>query len=311
MLTKWVFTLNNPTEQDKQDVLSLCYQYLVFQLERGASGTPHYQGIVVLDKKQRLSTLKKSVPRAHFEPMRGRVEQAAHYAAKPHEGCDCNHCKKAQAEDRLEGPWYHGVHRDSGTRSDLVTLQTDIKSGMTLEDLADNHFSHFLRYGRGIHEYRRMHSVPRAWKTEVWFLFGPSNSGKTWIAHQMARNLFVKPHGTWWTGFDSHTDVLLDEFTSTKYGKITDLNQWFDQYPCTAPVHGGTVNFNPRRVWITSNIHPRDLFPKVTEKAPELVRAFWNRVEYIVEFQEDRTFQLIPEMYIGSWPMWKEGDKRL
>lgn len=37
-LVKWVFTLNNPTEQDKKDVLSLDYQYLVFQLERGDSG---------------------------------------------------------------------------------------------------------------------------------------------------------------------------------------------------------------------------------------------------------------------------------
>lgn len=37
-LIKWVFTLNNPTEQDKKDVLALDYQYLVFQLERGDSG---------------------------------------------------------------------------------------------------------------------------------------------------------------------------------------------------------------------------------------------------------------------------------
>lgn len=295
--TQWVFTLNNPDKQvETDDPQRLDYRYLVWQLERGDSGTPHLQGMVVLNKKARLSTLKKSLPRAHFEPMRGTVEQAAAY------------CQKE--EGRLEGPWVRGEYCDRGTRSDLVTLRSDLDSGMTMLDVSENHFSNFLRYGRGIKEYRLLHSLPRAWKTEVWFFYGPTNSGKTYTVHKLAPGVFVKPHGTWFTGFDNHTDVILDEFTSTKYGKITDLNQWLDQYKCTVPVHGGTVNFNPLRIWITSNIPPQDLFPKVLQEKPELVRAFWSRVEYIFKFKSDRTCKYFSEMYIGPIH-WLAGNKRL
>lgn len=308
-LTKWVFTINNPTDKDKQDVESLAYEYLVYQLERGASGTPHFQGALVLKKKQRFSSLKKQVPRAHWKPMEASVEQAAHYASKPHEGCECKHCKENQ-EGRLEGPWYRGKYRDRGTRSDLVALKQDLDSGMSLQVISEYHFSNFIRYGRGIKEYRLLHSIKRDWKTEVVFMFGPKNSGKSWWVHQLCKNLFVKPHHTWWTGFDDHSDVLFDEFTSTKYGKITDLNQWFDKYQCTAPVHGGTVNINPRRIWITSNLTPQQLFPKVDQTQPALVEAFWSRVEWIVEFKSDRSFHFHSEYFISS-SYWKEGFKRL
>lgn len=264
----------------------------------------------MLKKKQRFSAIKKQVPRAHFQPMEGTVEQAAHYASKPHDHCDCKHCKEAKEEDRLDGPWRLGEHRDSGTRSDLVALKKDLDSGISMQLISEYHFSNFIRYGRGLKEYRLLHSVPRAWKTEVAFLFGPRNTGKTWWVHQLSKNLYIKPHAAWWTGFDDHTDVLLDEFTSTKYGKITELNQWLDKYKCTAPVHGGVVNLNPRRIWITCNSHPLTLFPEVSLKKPEIVRAFWSRVEWIVEFQEDRSFQFVPDMYMHG-ETWKEGFKRL
>lgn len=293
--TQWVFTINNPTEKDREDVQLLPFRFLVFQLERGDSGTPHYQGAVVLKKKVRFKTLKKLVPRAHFEPMRGTPEQAAEYASKE--------------EGRLEGPWRYGEPPRPGTRTDLMRVKKDMDEGMSLKELSEEHFSAFIRYGRGLKEYRLLHSEPRRWKTEVYYLWGPKNSGKSFMVHQR-QNVFVKPHASWWTGYDDHTDVLFDEFTSTKYGKITELNQWFDKYPCTAPVHGGTVNINPRRIWITSNMHPTTLFPKVEQEKPELVKAFWSRVEWIYQFKEDRTYENIPTMFLAG-DYWKCGFKRL
>lgn len=121
--------------------------------------------------------------------------------------------------------------------------------------------------------------------------------------------LLTTRYQDWVTGFDDHTDVLFDEFTSTKYGKITYLNQLFDKYKFTAPVHGGIVNWNPRRIWITSNMQPSELFPQVQDTKPELVRAFWNRVEWIVKFEEDRSFQFISELFIAG-DQWTEGFKR-
>lgn len=46
---QWTFTLNNPGDDEQPDHVKAAlgskgYRYLVFQLEQGDNGTPHYQG---------------------------------------------------------------------------------------------------------------------------------------------------------------------------------------------------------------------------------------------------------------------------
>lgn len=49
---RWTFTLNNPGAGEEPEAVKAKfgtgkgYRYLVFQLEQGASGTPHYQGLI-------------------------------------------------------------------------------------------------------------------------------------------------------------------------------------------------------------------------------------------------------------------------
>lgn len=45
----WTFTLNNPTAPERAALYKLAdhpdINYIVFQLEEGEAGTPHYQGM--------------------------------------------------------------------------------------------------------------------------------------------------------------------------------------------------------------------------------------------------------------------------
>lgn len=92
---RWVFTLNNPTD-DEQFLLyalgesiaadgdeSEC-SYLIFGDETGANGTPHLQGYLCLRKKKRLQNLKEvpGLQRAHLEVARGSHAQASDYCKK-------------------------------------------------------------------------------------------------------------------------------------------------------------------------------------------------------------------------------------
>ena len=62
----WVFTINNPTWED--DPLKWSgVKYLVFQKERGESGTDHFQGYVQFRSNKRLSALKALHKEAHWE----------------------------------------------------------------------------------------------------------------------------------------------------------------------------------------------------------------------------------------------------
>ena len=83
---RWCFTINNPTDDDKfwengeqQEHL----EYLIVQEEIGENGTRHYQGFLILKRKNRLTWLKSNINnRAHWEKTRGTDKQAADYCRK-------------------------------------------------------------------------------------------------------------------------------------------------------------------------------------------------------------------------------------
>lgn len=90
--SRWVFTLNNPTEAERAHIETKAQtahvKYLIYGNEVGENGTPHLQGFVILARSQRLSYLRSffgvdSQPsRGHFEVARGTNEQARDYSKK-------------------------------------------------------------------------------------------------------------------------------------------------------------------------------------------------------------------------------------
>lgn len=64
-LRNFCFTLNNPTLSPDELVTKLSddarVRYAIFQHERGATGTPHYQGYVELTKQLRFATAKNII----------------------------------------------------------------------------------------------------------------------------------------------------------------------------------------------------------------------------------------------------------
>jgi Putative viral replication protein. len=83
---RWVFTINNPTEDDDQRCANYAEQhckYLVVGKETGDTGTPHLQGFLILNNSQRLSHLRSNLSaRGHYEPARGTSQQASNYCKK-------------------------------------------------------------------------------------------------------------------------------------------------------------------------------------------------------------------------------------
>lgn len=83
---RWVFTLNNWTDEDVDHLVSVCEPastYLVFGREVGESGTPHLQGFVQLKNSTRFNAVKALVGnRAWLAQARGNNQQASDYAKK-------------------------------------------------------------------------------------------------------------------------------------------------------------------------------------------------------------------------------------
>ena len=85
---RWVFTLNNWTQQEYDHIATTArdddmFSYLIAGKEVGENGTPHLQGYFYLSSPRRLSYLRQTLSaRAHFERARGTHEQAASYCKK-------------------------------------------------------------------------------------------------------------------------------------------------------------------------------------------------------------------------------------
>lgn len=165
----FTFTLNNPkglfTESDMEDWGA---NYLVFQLEMGASGTPHLQGYVQVPAPCRFSKFK-GLEGAHFEKARGSPQQNKDYCTKE--------------DTRLEGPFEYGVMRaGQGQRSDVLRLRDAIKSGKRGLELYedDETCGPAVRYARGVAELCTAYA-PRPDRSEVvvTFHYGPAGTGKT------------------------------------------------------------------------------------------------------------------------------------
>lgn len=116
----WIFTLNNPTEEEKK-LFKLCQRWIkryIFQLEKGEKcGTLHLQGYVEFIEKVRPLSI---VPSTRIKWMkcliRGRKNNYADAIA---------YCQKQST--KVAGPWFYGI---APMRLDTVCNDTNLTKWM-------------------------------------------------------------------------------------------------------------------------------------------------------------------------------------
>jgi len=246
----WCFTLNNPEIDDNklEFVLQQLASYYVFQLERGDSGTEHYQGYVQFSARKRLSALKKILPGAHWEVAKGNATQNTTYCSK---------------EPRLSQTRIFGQMSTAGQRTDIEELRDRILEGKSDSELLEDHAVHVAKFPKFIHFVRNTLWHPRIKKPTVTCYYGPSGSGKTRKAFNFQGHdktyMVSKPDNgrpLWWDGYDPtfHTTIILDDF----YGWLpwSYILRLLDRYPFQVEIKGGKIHFNSPHIFLTSNQHP-------------------------------------------------------
>jgi len=209
---------------------------------------------------QRLTAVKKLLPRAHWEMRRGTHEQAKEYCMKP--------------ESRIEGPWTQGKEPAQGERNDLHAVMAAITPQSKLRDIAELNRGLFARYGRGITQFHSMVSAPRNHKTEVVVIWGKTGVGKTRsiMDNYPHEEIYIHNGTKWWEHYDHQPVVVLDEF----YGQIahSEMLKLMDRYPHRVECKGGSYNFSPHVIIITSNKSPWEFYKMEHDWKP----AFFRRI---------------------------------
>jgi len=259
----WVFTINNPTIEQLPPNVWPDVQYVIWQHERGASGTDHIQGYVAFTKvKRRNWCSTHCVQEAYWAPRGGTHSQAKHYCMKPVPGCECEHCTDGGV--RIGGHWEHGddsqIADTQGQRNDLAACKSMIDEGATELEVAEEHFGPWVRYHKAFERYRKLkHGGARNWITTVQVYWGPPGIGKSQRArHEAGPSAYWLPQpdsGTvWWDGYDGQEVVVIDEF----YGwiKRTMMQRLCDSTPIMVQNKGGSTPFVAKKIIITSNDPP-------------------------------------------------------
>jgi len=242
----YVFTWNNPDMDAEPPNVWNDVKYAIWQYEVGESGTPHFQGYVMFTKKFSIKQLVESLPHGiHWAPRRGSHAQARDYASK--------------ADTRVHGPWTCGEEPKQGERTDLAAVAEYVKDH-TMAEVAEEFPVSFMRYSRGIQEYKNITTPDRSTHTQLIIYWGPPLTGKSTRVRELWPDAYwlkrARSGEPWWDGYDGQATVIIDEF----YGWIgvDTMSRLIDFTPMQVEHKGKSVKFTSERIVILSNKSPEE-----------------------------------------------------
>lgn len=258
----WCFTLNNYTDAEYETIINLSCKYVIVGKEVGEKGTPHLQGYIEFNAGKRLTTMKKLIPRAHFEIRRGTAEQAATYCKK-----DGNYTER-------------GTISQQGKRTDLNAIKEEIMNGKKVDDLLLENPELYHQYGRTLERIEELRHL-KEYRTEMTkgtWLWGATGVGKTHRAlegfHPDTHYIYPNDNG-WWDGYRGQETVVFNDFRGEiPYALMLQL---VDKYPMTVKRRGRPpMPFVSKHVIVTSALPPEDVYHNVSarDSIEQLLRRF-------------------------------------
>lgn len=226
------------------------------------TGRLHLQVYVCFKNQKRLSEVKLffNDNTAHCEKAKGSHQQNYAYCTK---------------EDTATGEFKVSLgefpDRNQGRRTDLDEVKEEITNGKGISDIAENHFSSFVKYCNGISravDLFREKNAPAMFSRCCIVLWGRTGKGKSSWARQYCRahefSLYSKPPGRfdapqWFDGYDGEQVLLLDDFEPSQV-PYRELLVWLDVYKHRVQRKGGMLVATWHTVIITSNQDPRDWY---------------------------------------------------
>lgn len=252
-------------------------QYIAFAKEIcPTTQRVHYQTWAYAESVMRLTQWKKIFPGDHIEQMRGTFAQNDKYCSKESEMTTFGTRPMGNGKKRSLELLSQDILEAAKKAKPLDLVVTDPDAAPT-----------YVQYHNGLRSLYTM-QVTRTLReapdqpVEVYHVYGPPGSGKTWWVRSKEPDIYSVPAGDgykWKDGYCGQEAVLYD---NVKPEKITDPAQLLvelDRYFIQVPVKGGFIGWRPRRVYITTVLGPWEFVARIKFDDPiEYIRRVKNRV---------------------------------
>lgn len=210
----------------------------------------------------------------------------------------------------IDDPWNHILGPPNISRQ-KPTTQSDrciaaARAGIPLESIVAVYpkIVAVMRFPiqTAISEYDRTLSLQRT-KMVVWILIGPTQTGKTTLAYNMAKELTKtdtldeaqftlskigkgNQGQSWFDGYRRQKVLVIDEYKGDEYSCIDLLNWMNPRRPTILPIKGSTTWANWEYIFITTN---NDILtwtdPSGHAYSPENREALMARINFIYRFK--------------------------
>lgn len=231
-----------------------------------STGQAHLQGYVQFESKQRLTALKKLVcgNTVHWEPARGDEESNIAYCSKEGNIICHGEPRVINGGVREKKRWQQALDAIKANQVDSIDAQIQICHAKNVDYL--------------INKFRKRPADLPHTSRHLW-IYGPSGSGKSRQAREMmeGHTWYDKLQSKWWDYYDGEEYALIDDLEKENARcLIAHLKRWLDIYPFVAEFKGGMAKYiRPRRLIITSNFHPHEIFGDVA--------SHWEPIERRIE----------------------------
>lgn len=214
------------------------------QLEEGSTtGYLHWQVVCSFGRSVRLAHVKKTFGEVHAELTRSAAADEYPFkddTAIPGTRFDLG--KKAVVRSSTKD--WQAIF-DNAAAGDFDSIPADIK----------------VRSYNTLKSINRDHLKPVAMEREVFVYWGEAGTGKSRRAWEEASfDAYPKdPCSKFWDGYSGQKHVVIDEFRGDI--NLAHFLRWLDRYPVTVDVKFGATCLKAEKIWITSNVDPRDWYP--------------------------------------------------
>lgn len=255
----WCLTLNNYSNQEYKDLQTTPVKYMVLGKEIGEDGTPHIQGYMAFKNARTLTALKKNVNgRAHWEVAKADSELNFKYCSKENNYIEIGERPKTQkAKGEME--------------KNRWALIKDLAKEGKLDEIEPSVYIKYYRTLQSIAKDNAPMPSDADGETGAWYC-GPSGAGKSRKAREENPGAYLKMCNKWWDGYDGEDVVIIEDFDINHKVLCYHLKIWGDRYAFPAEIKGGKINIRPKKIIVTSNYHPSEIWESERDLEPILRR---------------------------------------